>query len=450
MAPSSFDPALDQIRPIGVLSPPDEARYPAHRRKLMRLALAGLVAEGYLGHALAGQVQEWIEGSVTPEIQLLVATVVAAILAVYILLWLWGALVARPDLTATSDGIVLRTFFGSYRIPWTSLSPFALRSFVLPTGRQVFRASAQIVGPDATGLPFRRRTITLVDAFTRPLPALVDALNSRRGRSLLAGGFHAQAAEQPAEEILGLAAFGQPYLSYTILGVLLAVSFIEQKFAVDAAPMFAPSYATLMAMGALAPLRVVYDGEWYRLFTAPLLHESRDHIIGNCIALLWGGRVLERLVGRVWYLAILLGGALGGSLGSMALQSANHISVGASGALMAMFAAILVIGFREPRTSRLRHSLHVLALWMMIPALLPYFLGRVGDHVAYAAHLGGALAGTAMGLILLDLWPHGERIPLRRGAAATICVVGMALLVASVVLAAIHYQTFDITVIPVE
>ncbi len=450
MAPSTLDTPLDTRRPIGTGWGIDEVVFPANRGKLLRLAILGLMAELYLQHPTVGAFRAWFHGGDTPGVRAFLTLAVMAILAGYVFAWLLAALFARPRLTANTEVIVLQTLFGQRDLAWTSLSPFELRSFVLPTGRQVFRASARILEPDATGFRFGRKTIRLGDGFTRPLPALVDALNSRRARLLVAAGFHAQAAEQPAAEIIGLADFNGPILSYVILVFLLAIFFLEQKFAVDTSSIFRPSYATLMAMGALAPLRIVYDGEWYRLWTAPLLHVSTDHLIGNCVALLWGGRVLERLVGRLWYLAILLVGGLGGSLASLALQSPNVISVGASGALMAAFAAILVIGFREPRSSALRHSLHVLALWMMIPAILPYFLGRAGEHIAYASHLGGALVGTAMGLILLDIWPRGEHIPRRTDIAAAVCVVGLSLVIVSVVLAAIHYQTYDVTLIPVE
>lgn len=87
---------------------------------------------------------------------------------------------------------------------------------------------------------------------------------------------------------------------------------------------------------------------------------------------------------------------------------------------------------------------------MMIPTFLPSLVGRAEGHSGFTAHLGGALVGTAMGLVLLDIWPRGERIPGRTGVAAAICVIGMGLVTASVVLAVIHYQTYDITLIPVE
>lgn len=290
MASSTMDPALGETRTIGTGLPVDEVVFPANRRKLIRLAILGVLAEFYLGHPTVGAFLTWSQGGDVPEGRAFLALAVMAVLARYVFVWLSGALFARPRLTATVEGVVLETLFGRHDLAWTSLSPFELRSFVLPTGRQVFRASARIIAPDVSGPWFGRGKITLVDAFTRPLPGLVEALNSRRARLLRAAGFHAQAAERPEEEILGLAAFDAPVLTYVILIVLLAIFFVEQRFAVDAGGFLTPSYATLMAMGALAPLRVVYDGEWYRLLTAPLLHGSADHIVNNCIALLWGGR----------------------------------------------------------------------------------------------------------------------------------------------------------------
>lgn len=448
MAFSSLDPVPDADRLAGLILRADEAEYPVDRGKMLRLALAGALACGYLAHDGFSQIATWLRSGVPPEPRVFVIGIVVAVIAAFAIGWLIAAMTGLPRLGANQQGIELQTLFGVRRFAWRSLAPFELRSFVLPTGRQVFRASARIIG-DEGGLPFGRRRLAIGNSFTRPLPSLVEALNSRRMRALSAAGFHTEAAEQPEEEIFGLAGFRQPYLTYLIMVLLLAIYFLEQRLALDGTFGAPLSYASLVAMGALVPLRVVYDGEWYRVLTAPLLHGMSEHVISNCVGLIWGGRVLERLVGRLWFLAILLLSALGSSLVTIALHPPSVISVGASGALMGMCATILVIGFREPSNSPLRHSLHVLALWMLVPSIAPYFLSHSDETVDYASHLGGALTGLIIGLILLGLWPRGQRIPGQTGVAAMICAVGMVLTVWSVALAMIHYQNRDADLIPV-
>src|SRR4029077_15625399 len=64
----------------------------------------------------------------------------------------------------------------------------------------------------------------------------------------------------------------------------------------------------------------VADGEWYRLLTSAFLHEPPGggfgifHIAFNMWALFVVGPALERLLGRVKYLAVYLISALGGSV----------------------------------------------------------------------------------------------------------------------------------------
>jgi rhomboid protease GluP len=58
------------------------------------------------------------------------------------------------------------------------------------------------------------------------------------------------------------------------------------------------------------------------------------------------GYVLENLAGRAWLVALFVMGGLGGSAISVALNPITLTSVGASGAIMALFAVGLISSFR--------------------------------------------------------------------------------------------------------
>ena len=135
-----------------------------------------------------------------------------------------------------------------------------------------------------------------------------------------------------------------PVLIWALLGVLAAVFTVELLFGVDhGGSAFEPSVGTLIALGGLNGTLVLHDGEWYRLFSAPLLHGGMVHLGMNGLALLISGGLLERLVGRAWLLALFAIGALGGSLMSLAINPPTLVSVGASGAIMGLLAAGLVL-----------------------------------------------------------------------------------------------------------
>lgn len=120
-----------------------------------------------------------------------------------------------------------------------------------------------------------------------------------------------------------------------------------------------------MAFGGLVPNLVLQLGDWYRLLSAPFLHADATHLAMNAIALFLAGRSLENLVGRGWFGAIYVIGGLGGSLLSLALTPASIVSVGASGAIMGLFAAMLVASVHYP-PGPIRTGLQLNAVYVLI------------------------------------------------------------------------------------
>ena len=153
--------------------------------------------------------------------------------------------------------------------------------------------------------------------------------------------------------------------------------------------------------------------------------------------------MLERLVGRVWFLAVFVIGALGGSLMSLAINPGNLTSVGASGAIMALFAAMFVLGFRLP-SGPLRTRAQVGSTRILIPSLLPLATTTAGAmQIDYGAHFGGALAGAGLGLLLLRTWPATSRLPSFRQTARAIAVIGVLLVGVGGAAAAVRYATYQ-------
>jgi rhomboid protease GluP len=223
---------------------------------------------------------------------------------------------------------------------------------------------------------------------------------------------------------------------------------IENVFAVSPATDLSPSVATLLAMGGLIRKAVLSDGEWYRLFTAPLLHGGVVHILMNGIALLLGGWLLERLVGSLWFFVFFVVGALGGSLMSLGVGPANVVSVGTSGALMGMFAALLIGSFHLPAGTPARQRLQVNSLQVLVPSLLPLFSVPALGKIDYGAHFGGALSGGALAAILLPFWPPEQRFPQLRMVAAGVAVFGAIAFVLSAGIAVANYSKHDVVLIP--
>jgi membrane associated rhomboid family serine protease len=76
-----------------------------------------------------------------------------------------------------------------------------------------------------------------------------------------------------------------PYLSIGLL-TLLALIFIFQPTAgLPMGPGMEMSLHHLMAVGGVSRHLVVEEGEWWRIFTAPLLHANLAHIVGNAVVM---------------------------------------------------------------------------------------------------------------------------------------------------------------------
>src|SRR5258708_26396640 len=189
------------------------------------------------------------------------------------------------------------------------------------------------------------------------------------------------------------------------------------------------------------------------MISAPFLHAGLIHLSLNGFVLLWAGPVLEGVLGRAWFAAIYTVSAVAGVILSMALSPASVVSVGASGALMGLLATLLVVSFHFT-PGLLRTRLQTAALQGLVPSLIPLATTVTGQHVDYGAHLGGVLAGTLMGLILLGNWPDTERLPRLRwlaagmAAARLIATLGTAGMVAKSALKVRHELDLRAMLIP--
>ena len=252
-----------------------------------------------------------------------------------------------------------------------------------------------------------------------------DFLAKDREQQSLAGGDNAVAseAEQHAEPVFSLK--GHPVFTYALIVILIVIYAAELKFGVVLPKDGAPSTQTLLVLGGTFRQRILLYGEWWRLVTAALLHGSVMHLIFNCFALWRAGILLERLIGWRWFAGLFCVSAIGGSIASLLINPSNIVGVGASGGIVGLFAAVIVASFHFP-SGPLPSILRTGAIQILLPSLLPFFAQTAGGmQIDYAAHLGGALAGGAVSLALLKVWPRWQFHP-HFGRAALIGSIAFA------------------------
>lgn len=191
----------------------------------------------------------------------------------------------------------------------------------------------------------------------------------------------------------------KPILTFSLIGFLIAIFGLELWFSKS---FFDPSISVLVSMGGVGSNLVLEHGEWYRLVTAAFLHGGYLHIILNCVALYFGGVVVEFYLGRKWFFAFFILSAIGGSLASIAMNSPDIISVGASGAIMGLVAAALVVSAKIPY-GQFKTEMQTNIVYILVPGLFP-LVSRIGDaKVDFGAHLGGAVTGLILAGVLYFL-----------------------------------------------
>ena len=148
--------------------------------------------------------------------------------------------------------------------------------------------------------------------------------------------------------------------------------------------------------GKVGPL-IIDVGQFWRLLTANFLHRDALHLALNMFVLFNVGGALENAYRSLDYLALLLFSGL--ATMSVSLLLSDAISVGASGMVYGCLGGVVVFGlkYRTLLPARYRRILGEAA----IPTVLIFlWIGWTSSGVDNSAHLGGLIAGVAIGAFL--------------------------------------------------
>jgi membrane associated rhomboid family serine protease len=244
-----------------------------------------------------------------------------------------------------------------------------------------------------------------------------------------------------------------PWFTFALSAVLIARFNTELATATDWIGPGAPGHFSLLAMGAAGRDQIIGQGEWWRLFTATMLHGSVSHLAGNLITFLVVGFLLEPMIGIGWFAAIYFLGGIAGAGLSMMLGPPDMLSVGASGAIMATLAALFTLSFRPdaPRPNVMRRTAAGSLFPALIPSVAPSAIKGGGAIVDINAHLGGCMAGAAIAFLMLILWnDEDENPPVRQLAAgaAAVCMAATAWAFMASTTTYVHYAAPGLAYIP--
>lgn len=174
------------------------------------------------------------------------------------------------------------------------------------------------------------------------------------------------------------------------------------------------------ADGASAQFQVpgVATGEYYRLITSAFLHQGVLHIAFNMFALFLIGTQLEAMLGTARYLTLYVLSALGGNVLGYLLAPANQGSVGASGAVFGLFAALFIVG------RRVSADVSQIAVLIGVNLVITF----VVSSIDWRGHVGGLLTGAVLAAAYAYA-PRRSRGPVAVGASAAVAVALLVLIV---------------------
>ncbi|HMR84907.1 MAG TPA: rhomboid family intramembrane serine protease [Niabella sp.] len=203
-----------------------------------------------------------------------------------------------------------------------------------------------------------------------------------------------------------------PYVNYLLIAINIFVFVFSQGLGTNES--FLMSYSTVpkeiltgrdIVGGGLQPTPIPVYGT---IFTAMFMHGGIAHIAGNMMYLWIFGDNLENVMGHLRYLVFYLLCGVLATLAHVFMSAYTGTglyvpSLGASGAISGVLGGYMMLFPKNsirmlviPFVIRV-NAFIALGLWIVLQLIDGWgALGREGGGVAYAAHIGGFIAGILL------------------------------------------------------
>jgi membrane associated rhomboid family serine protease len=136
----------------------------------------------------------------------------------------------------------------------------------------------------------------------------------------------------------------------------------------------------------------VADGDWWRVITGGFLHAGFLHLLLNMYVLYVAGSILEPAIGTPRFLGIYFVSLLAGSLGVLIVDP-NTTTVGASGAIFGLMAAVIVVA----RGRGVEQVAQQFGLFVVLNLVLTFSI----PGISIGGHIGGLIGGAAAALLVI-------------------------------------------------
>lgn len=212
----------------------------------------------------------------------------------------------------------------------------------------------------------------------------------------------------------------QPVVNYAIIGINVLVFVLLQQLGNNEA--FTNAFALvpkeITSEIDLSGVQIVRDSAGnigkFVLYTSPVsvyfnflssmfMHGDIMHILGNMLFLWIFGDNIENLIGHFRYIVFYLICGFAAAAGQIIMGPDSVIPmIGASGAISGVLGGYLLMFPNRPVRALLFNMLTTvpafvaIGVWIVYQVVLGFLSPSGGGGVAYAAHIGGFLAGLAL------------------------------------------------------
>jgi membrane associated rhomboid family serine protease len=136
----------------------------------------------------------------------------------------------------------------------------------------------------------------------------------------------------------------------------------------------------------------VASGDWWRVITGGFLHAGFLHLLLNMYVLYIAGSILEPGIGTPRFLGIYFVSLIAGSLGALIVDP-NSLTVGASGAIFGLMAAVVVIA----RGRGVEQLASQFGLFIVLNLVLTFSI----SGISVGGHIGGLVGGAVAALLVI-------------------------------------------------
>lgn len=170
---------------------------------------------------------------------------------------------------------------------------------------------------------------------------------------------------------------------------------------------------SLVGRMAFRPYGFVHEKEFGRLITAGFVHAGFGHLAVNMLTLFFFGPTVEYLLGPAGFIAVYFGSEIAANAATLLRyrDDPKYSAVGASGAISGVLFSFCLFAPLQTLYIFFALPMPAIVFAVLFVGYSIYAARQLSDHVAHEAHLGGAIGGI---LLTLLIYPHALSIFFRQ------------------------------------